>query len=90
MHVPRFSAARAPAHEVVALETDVARLTRGFLRAGLDRLRRGLLVFFVRVVLLRAAAARDLAADFPMSKRALDNRRKTLAELEAIISKNKS
>ena len=60
MREARRPAARAPAHEAflrAVLQTDVARLALRVVRALFDGVRDGLLVFFVGVVLFRAAAA---------------------------------
>ena len=63
----RRPATRAHAHEalgfVALLHADVARLALGVLGALFDRDRDGLLVFFVRVVLFRVAAAVNFYAD---------------------------
>ena len=69
MNETRRPAARTHAHEallrlpVEGLRTDVARLPLRVVRAGLDRDRDGLLVFFVGVILLRVAAAVYLLTD---------------------------
>ena len=65
----RRPAARTPAHEsllrfpVDRFRADVARLTFRVVRALLDRLRDGLLIFIVGVVLFRVAAAVYFLAD---------------------------